>query len=399
MQPVQQVQRENKYQRDRTVPLGIAVGLLSFSLSFVTFRPNRIASGSGLFVWEVSPLFFLLVIPWVLCGSVYALFLLGSMKRERMVLAASVLGNAAVVGVFLFAGGGARLLVSPDTPFARTSMAFGAWTMVLAGYILIISSVRIRRGRVGALLSLSGIMAVAVLFATGFMNELSIVKEYLVRKDRFLEELGRHLFLSGTAVFLGAVIGIPLGIAAFRRRAVERPVFFIVNTVQTIPSLALFGLMIAPLALLTRRFPLLRELGIRGIGSTPALIALTLYALLPIVRNTYTSLKVLDPAVVESALGMGMGKLQLLRMVEIPISLPVVMSGIRVSMVQAVGNTTVAALIGAGGFGVFVFQGLGQAAFDLILLGTLPVVVLAVLIDRVMQHFIRFITPRGLGEV
>ena len=196
------MQSTNGYQRDGTVPLGMAVGLLSFALSFVTFRPNRIASGSGLFVWEVSPLFFLLLIPWVLCGSVYALFLLGHIKREKMVLAASVLGNAAVVEVFLFAGGGARLLVSPDTPFARTSMAFGAWTMVLGGYILIISSVRIRKGRAGVLLSLSGIMAVAVLFATGFMNELSIVKEYMVRKDRFLEELGRHLLLSGTAVFL-----------------------------------------------------------------------------------------------------------------------------------------------------------------------------------------------------
>ena len=129
---------------------------------------------------------------------------------------------------------------------------------------------------------------------------------------------------------------------------------------------------------------------------TPAVVALTLYALLPITRNTYTSLKVLDPSVLDAARGMGMGKLQLLLNIQIPLSLPILMSGIRISMVQAIGNTTVAALIGAGGFGVFVFQGLDQAVPDLILLGAIPVILLAICIDKIMQLVINSVTPKGL---
>ncbi|HUX12686.1 MAG TPA: ABC transporter permease, partial [Spirochaetia bacterium] len=168
-----------------------------------------------------------------------------------------------------------------------------------------------------------------------------------------------------------------------------------VNGIQTIPSLALFGIMIAPLAWLSREFPVLRQLGIQGIGNAPALIALTLYALLPITRNTYTSLSIIDRAVTDAATGMGMGRLQLLRFVEVPLSLPIILGGIRISAVQAVGNTAVAALIGAGGLGAFVFQGLGQAAPDLILLGVFPIILLAVLVDRLMKFLVDRLTPGG----
>jgi osmoprotectant transport system permease protein len=167
--------------------------------------------------------------------------------------------------------------------------------------------------------------------------------------------------------------------------------------VQTTPSLALFGLMIVPLSLASRRFPLLRQLGIEGIGSAPALIALTLYALLPVARNTYTSLKIIDPAVIEAGIGMGMNRRQRLWRLEVPLALPIILSGIRISAVQAVGNTAVAALIGAGGLGVFIFQGLGEASPDLILLGVVPVILLAVVVDRLMNGLIRAATPRGLA--
>jgi osmoprotectant transport system permease protein len=173
-------------------------------------------------------------------------------------------------------------------------------------------------------------------------------------------------------------------------------VFVVVNGIQTIPSLALFGIMIAPLAILSRTFPVLRELGIQGIGNAPAIIAITLYALLPIVRNTYTSLSIIDRSVVDAGTGMGMGKFEMLRFVEVPLSLPIILGGIRISAVQAVGNTAVAALIGAGGLGAFVFQGLGQAAPDLILLGVFPIIVLAVAVDRIMKFLVEYLTPQGV---
>jgi osmoprotectant transport system permease protein len=385
---------------ERVSLVGIALGLVSFGLRFVQYKPNRIVTGEGLFAWQVlTPLQLLaLILPWVL--SLFFLYTLREEKTRSYLLPVldGVMGNIVVIAVFLSIGRVTRSLMSAEYPYARTSMAFGSWVMIFGGYTLVLSAVKRLQGRrVAALiLSLIGFVAVVAVFLTGHLNELSIVKEFFVTRDRFLDEVGRHLSLSGTAVAVAVIIGVPLGVLAYRRGAFEKPIFFTVNTVQTIPSLALFGIMIAPLSLLSQRFPLLRELGIKGIGSAPALIALTLYALLPIVRNTYTSLKVLDPSVVESALGMGMSRFQLLLLVEVPLSLPIILSGIRISMVQAIGNTTVAALIGAGGFGVFVFQGLGQAVPDLILLGALPVILLAVLVDKVMQVVVGAATPRGI---
>lgn len=389
--------------RDRVSLLGIGIGLISFSIKFVQFKPNRVATGQGLFAWEVFTTLQLLglLLPWIFTLLLYLAPASKKGAGPLLPFINGMLGNIAVVLVFIYVGVATRSLVSPEFPYARTSMAFGSWVMVFGGYALVLSSVqRLSDRRWAAIfLSLAGFVAVVLLITSGYLDELSIIKEYFVRRDRFLDELLRHLVLSGTAVLLAVIIGIPLGVLAHRGRLLEKPIFFIVNTVQTIPSLALFGIMIAPLSLLSQRFPVLRQLGIKGIGSAPALIALTLYALLPIVRNTYTSLKVLDPSVVDAARGMGMSRLQLLMLVEVPLSLPIIMSGVRVSMVQAIGNTTVAALIGAGGLGTFVFQGLGQAVPDLILLGALPVILLAVVVDKVMQLIIRAVTPRGVMRI
>jgi len=381
--------------RNKVVLTGIVIGLFSCGLKFVALKPNRIASGTGLYIWNAFSgsdlLVFILL--WV---AVLIVFLKAG--KKQFVLLQGITGNVIIITVFLMVGRVTRSLQSPEMPFARISMAFGSWLMVLAGYILIHASVRTLtlKNPKAVLLSLVGPFAVVLLFSTGYLSELSIVKEYLIRRDRFFSEFVRHLVLSGTAVLLGIAIGTPLGVLAFRRKAFEKPAFFFVNTVQTIPSLALFGIMIAPLSILSQRFPFLRDLGIKGIGSAPALIALILYALLPITRNTYTSLRVIDPSVVESARGMGMSRLQVLMRIEAPLSLPIIMSGIRISAVQAIGNTTVAALIGAGGFGVFVFQGLGQAVPDLIMLGAFPVILLAVTADKLMQILVKAMTPRGL---
>jgi osmoprotectant transport system permease protein len=388
--------------------VGIGLGLISFSMKFVQFKPNRVVTGQGLFAWDVFTALqlFGMAIPWICAFILYLSPVMKGRRQSLCYVLYGMLGNAAIVLVFIFVGNATRSLLTPEFPYARTSMAFGSWVMVFGGYTLVLSSLKRLSDMKWAayLISIAGFAAVALLFMSGYLDELSIVKEYYVRIDRFLDELLRHLALAGTAVLLAVVIGIPLGVLAYRGRVLEKPIFFIVNTVQTIPSLALFGIMIAPLSLLSQRYPMLRELGIKGIGSTPALIALTLYALLPIVRNTYTSLKVIDPAVVDAARGMGMNKLQLLMQVEVPLSIPIIMSGIRTSMVQAIGNTTVAALIGGGGLGTFVFQGLGQAVPDLILLGALPVILLAVIVDKVMQLLIGTLTPRGVvseaaGEV
>jgi osmoprotectant transport system permease protein len=167
-------------------------------------------------------------------------------------------------------------------------------------------------------------------------------------------------------------------LAAVRRPRWGRLVFAVLSVVQTIPSIALFGLLIAPLAALGAMWP---GSGIRGVGLAPALVALALYALLPIVQGVASGLAQVDAGVREAARGMGLSPRALLWRVEVPLALPLGLAALRAAAVQLVGLAVVAALIGAGGLGALVFQGLAAGALDLVLLGVVPVVALAAAID------------------
>jgi osmoprotectant transport system permease protein len=381
---------------DRVLFSGLVIGFLSFGLKFVLFKENRLVRGEGLFLWQVlSPQeIFLFCAPWIL------ILILTLLCKESDAVwgLVGLSANLVIILVLLFIGQSGQRLITVNHPYARISIGAGSWLFLLAAYIMIVSSLKhLRSGKPLRLaVATSGLIILVLFAALGLLEGISIFKEYAARKERFLSEFGRHIVLAGTAVFFAVLIGIPFGLLAFRKKILSKPLFGFVNSVQTIPSLALFGIMIAPLAILSQRYPVLRELGIKGIGGAPAIIALTLYALLPITRNTYTSLVILDPSVIESARGIGMSRSQVLFNVEIPLSIPVVLGGIRISLVQAIGNATVAALIGAGGFGVFVFQGLGQAVPDLILLGALPVIALAIAADKIFELLIRAVTPKGV---
>src|SRR5438128_2590326 len=173
--------------------------------------------------------------------------------------------------------------------------------------------------------------------------------------------------------------------ALCRSARLENPLFAALNLLQTIPSIALFGLLIVPLSALAAAVPPLAAIGIGGIGVAPAIIALVLYALLPVVRNTAVGLAGVDRAVIEAGRGMGLTSRQIFLQVELPLALPVLLAGLRIVTVQAIGLAVVAALIGAGGLGTFVFEGLGQYAVDLVLLGALPAILLALAADFILQ--------------
>ncbi len=180
-----------------------------------------------------------------------------------------------------------------------------------------------------------------------------------------------HLGLVAVAMLFAVICGVPLGILAARRRRLGRAVLAAANAVQTVPSLALFGFLI-PVPILG------------GIGSRPAIIALALYALLPIIRNTHAGITGVDAAVIEAARGMGMTGRQLLWQVEIPLSLGVIVAGVRVATVIAIGVATIAAAIGAGGLGTYIFRGLAMVNTPVILAGAVPVALLAVIADLLL---------------
>jgi len=382
--------------RDSVAITGSTIGLLSLVLGWVTLKPSRVAAGTSLSLWES--------IGWdgaVIIGGLWLVCLILSLVGREKV-AAVVLGivaNAVLVIALILTGLNAGGLTEGEAAYARLSMGAGVWLTMAGAYVVIFASrQKLQDSPVWRnLVSWTGLVVLGILLFTGLFNNLSIMQEFTGREERFVQELLQHVFLFGTGVAVGTLIGIPLGIWATRSRYAERPVFFIVNITQTIPSLALFGLLIAPLSALSFAFPVLREFGIRGVGVTPALIALIIYSLLPIVRNTYVGLRQLDPAVIDAGLGMGMSRPQVFRRVEMPLAAPLVLEGVRTASVQAVGLAAVAALIGAGGLGWFIFQGLGQAAADLILLGAIPIIILALVVDTIMRTITRVATPKGVS--
>jgi osmoprotectant transport system permease protein len=232
----------------------------------------------------------------------------------------------------------------------------------------------------------------------GGLGQLSLAREYAAQSDVFWPDVAQHLWLSGLGVGLGALIGVPLGILAHRHAGLRRVTLGAVGVIQTVPSLALLGLLVAPLAALRAASPALAALGLSGIGTWPAVIALTLYALLPVVRNTFVGLSGVDPAALDAGRGMGMTRRELLWRVELPLALPLVLEGVRAALVLVIGIATVTAFVGAGGLGVLIVTGLGQVADDLVLLGAIPVIVLAVLADLGMRGLSRAAVSPGLRE-
>jgi osmoprotectant transport system permease protein len=191
------------------------------------------------------------------------------------------------------------------------------------------------------------------------------------------------------SVSAAVIVAVPIGILCHRIPRLRAGTLGSLNLIQTIPSIALFGILMVPLGALAAAAPFVTELGIRGIGAAPAVLALFLYSLLPVVANTIVGLGRVSPATVDAARGMGLTNWQILTDIELILAFPVILTGIRIVLVQNIGLATVAALIGAGGFGVFVFQGINQTAIDLVLLGALPIVALgfscAVLLDALVE--------------
>jgi osmoprotectant transport system permease protein len=197
-----------------------------------------------------------------------------------------------------------------------------------------------------------------------------------------------HLMIIGVAISISMVLGIIIGviISVPGREALADTVLYLAEIVMTIPSMALFGLLMLILA----------GIGLSAIGFLPAVIALIVYGQLPILRNTHIAIKSVDPHMIEAGRGMGMSNWQILFKVELPLALPVILAGLRNSIVLLIGIAAIAALIGAGGLGVPIFRGLRTARYDLIVIGGVTVSIFALIIDGFMTLLERWITPRGL---
>lgn len=211
-------------------------------------------------------------------------------------------------------------------------------------------------------------------------NKMTLIETFINRKDAVWTAFQEHLILAGIAMLFAIAIAVPLGIILTRNKKIAEFVIGIASVIQTIPSLALLAFML----------PLF------GIGKVPAVIALTLYALLPILRNTYTGIIGVDQALVDAGKGMGMTSRQILFMVELPMTLPILMAGVRTSTVLTIGVAALATFIGAGGLGDLIIRGLDVMNTNLILTGAIPAAILAITFDFLLKKLEDKVTPKGL---
>lgn len=341
-------------------------------LPFVQSKPNRIVPGEGLGLLAVPGL------PgWALAAMAVALLLMGLRGRPSWISVAAGLAGAVLSVVTL--GAAARQLIPAGNTIARVSPAAGFWLLLLSFALMATdAAARLRPPLAGRWALLAAVMAgtLAVL-ASGALDAVSVMQEWAARAPVFHRETLRHLLLAFGSLGAAIAVGLPLGVLIHHAPRAGRGMLGLLGVVQTIPSLALFGVMIPVFGWIAAHVPGAASAGVSGIGAFPALVALFLYSLLPVVSNTVTGLGGVSAQARDAAAGLGMTRAQILTRVSIPLALPAIVAAVRIVLVQNIGLAVIAGLIGGGGYGTFVFQGLNQTAMDLVLLGTLPTIAMA----------------------
>lgn len=376
--------------QDKTLLLLSLVGAAAFSfMNLLELKPNRISQGVKYSSFEFfGGLGVAIIICWL---GLIALAFYGKRHKNLMV-------TIVTTGLLLLLLWILQLKTGAYTKgnsSARVSLSAGFYVQVFSIYMLFSSYAKgIKRYQwikwIGYI-SIAGL--VTFLLMTGAFDDLSLIKEYNTKKTQFADNLRIHALLTLGSVATGALIAIPLGFLAYSSKKLEDKIMIPLSIIETIPSLSLFGILLVPLAGLGR-LSFFDSIGVSGIGWAPAYVALTLYTLLPIGRNTLTGFYSVDKGAIEAAKGMGMSKGQIVQKIELPLAFPVIFTGIRIAFIQTIGGAVLAGLVGGGGLGTFVFLGLGEASPDLILLGVLPIVFFTVLLDYLLKAFEK--TMRGV---
>lgn len=374
-----------------------AAALIALTLlPLVHFAPNRFIGGqsqSFSMLFTQHPLWVSVIVIGLVGLLGVSVFVVQTGEQYTPIMA-TIFASLVLICLFVLLSVTSTWLMHDAPPAARVMVGSGFWTcFLLLSLMLLDAWQRSTQKKWVIACTLLFILLISVAFTQGAFDSLSLIKEYRNHAERFADAIVRHIQLVALAFVPTLLIGLSLGYVVWRYSRVNRSVFALLNFLQTVPSIALFALLMLPLAWLASRYQTLQDWGISGIGAAPAVIALVLYTLLPLARNTFAGLSAVPDATREAARGMGMTRLQVFRYVMVPLALPIVLSGIRIVVVQAIGLTVVAALIGAGGLGIFVWEGLGQNALDLVLLGALPTICLALLADLCLQGLIRLSQP------
>ena len=364
--------------------LGVGIASLGIFLPLLIVKANRLVAGNSIGVVAL-PMFFWLV-PMLLLAT-----LLASSKLKTRGLGLFGLGQLTLLLLLVFLSISSHELAL--NPISRVAPAAGFWLLLLGAWLL---------GYAGALemqkvwFASFGFLLISIFLLTGWLNSLSVLREYAANQSEFWQEAWRHMQLAFFAWILSSLLGVVLGVYSASRPRISSLTLGFANALQTIPSIALFALLIPLFSGLARNFPFLENLGVRGIGFAPALTALILYGVLPVLRGTILSLQNVPESPLEAARGLGFTQNQIFWQVKLPLSIPLLLEGLRLAAVSLVGLTALSSLIGAGGLGGFIFTGLGSGAIDRVLLGAIPTLVLALLVNSALRGLEFGLTPQGL---
>ncbi|SHM42756.1 osmoprotectant transport system permease protein [Duganella sacchari] len=348
----------------------VVIGLLSLQWPFVVLHPNRVApDGDELTVFGLGGMWAALIVSGWLLQALAVWLARGRVRAPALALSLAWAASASYAALTWGA-----VALSGDQEWARVAIAGGAWGTLAAVYIGAFALY----AEAPRWLALPVLALAALAFAAPYQH-LGVVMEYQMAADVFRDELLQHLLLVAVSLPPAMLLGAAIGLLAARKRALESVLLGAAGLLQTIPSIALFGLL----------------LPIVGLGAKPAILAMVLYGLWPVVVNTHTGLGAVPPAMLDAARGVGMSAWQMFWRVELPLAAPFFVEGVRGAMLMLIGLATVAVLINAGGLGYFLLRGTEQAVPDLVLLGSLPVVALAFAADAVMRLLAWRLAPKG----
>lgn len=375
---------------------GGLIGVLALAFGpFVSFRPNRIVEGVA-----ASAVSAFDAMGWVITGlwliAAFALFVpSGSTARSLVGVGRGLLATCTLLLVLAETGRVASAFAVEQGPAARTSFGWPFYVFLFALFLVLYAiSAETPSRAARAVVGLAPFIGLVVLAASGALGELGIVREWALARSTFARELVRHLFYALGATIGAVVLGVPLGIVCARWKRAGTVIMGALSIGQVLPVLAFVGLMIPILGAISDRLAGLKAIGISGIGWAPVMVVLLVYALFPVTRNTLVAIQQLDPGVLDAARGMGMGRWRSLREVELPLAFPVVLAGIRVALVQSTAGAIIAAFVGGGGLGTIMFLGLEQTSLDLVLVGVIPIVALALFFDTLLRAVER-LSARG----
>lgn len=303
---------------------------------------------------------------------------IGLSRRRAAAILASLLLLAALLVLAGGLGMAAKALIADQPPAARARLASGAVALAILLALGLVIALRLARRRwLGWLASLALVGGCLGLGAAGWFDALSLVVEYRARRDQLASAVLGHLGLSLGGLAVAILVTLSLAPWTALRRAID----IAVDGVQVVPAVALLGALVAAMSGLLALAPALREAGLGALGPAPAIIGIAAYLLLPLWRGLAAAMRAPDPATLDAARALGLTPFGIVRDLRLPLGAPILVGALRVAAVQSIGLATLGALVGAGGLGLIVFEGMAQFASDLILLGAIPIVVLSLAAD------------------